>query len=67
MLSRCMLHTGRQLFSLQCEGLEVPENYTLLGETFQKAGYCVRQSLPDPCQKKVVHLIILLVKVSLDV
>ncbi len=39
MPSRCMLHTGRQLFGLQGEGQEVPEDHALMGETFLQAGY----------------------------
>ncbi|WZL81201.1 sulfatase-like hydrolase/transferase [Vallitaleaceae bacterium 9-2] len=39
MPSRAMLNTGRQLFSLQGEGQETPNNHALLGETLQKAGY----------------------------
>lgn len=39
MPSRAMLNTGRQLFSLQGEGQEIPENHALLGETLQGAGY----------------------------
>jgi arylsulfatase A-like enzyme len=39
MPSRAMLHTGRTLFHLEKDGSTIPENHTLLGETFQKAGY----------------------------
>ncbi len=34
-----MLNTGRQLFSLQDEGQEIPEEHALLGETLREAGY----------------------------
>lgn len=39
MPSRAMLHTGRNLFELHDHGASIPEHHTLLGETFQQAGY----------------------------
>jgi arylsulfatase A-like enzyme len=39
MPSRAMLHTGRELFSLQGAGESIPQDHTLLGETLRDAGY----------------------------
>ncbi len=39
MPSRAMLHTGRNLFSIQDEGQEVPHNHALMGEVLQLNGY----------------------------
>lgn len=39
MPSRAMLHTGRMLFHLKDDGLTIPRNHALMGETFRKAGY----------------------------
>lgn len=37
--SRAMLHTGRSLFSLDNEGIEIPDCHTLLGEHLRANGY----------------------------
>ncbi|WP_298537527.1 sulfatase-like hydrolase/transferase [uncultured Algibacter sp.] len=37
--SRAMLHTGRQLFSLNGQGHSIPKSHTTIGETFKGAGY----------------------------
>ena len=37
--SRAMLHTGRNLFTLDGIGHEVPESHTMMGEAFMDAGY----------------------------
>ncbi|UXP32045.1 sulfatase-like hydrolase/transferase [Reichenbachiella agarivorans] len=37
--SRAMLLTGRQLFTLQGQGHEIPESHTTMGQTFGEAGY----------------------------
>ncbi len=39
MPSRAMLHTGRTLFSLGNEGQTISDDFTLMGEVFQKNGY----------------------------
>lgn len=39
MPSRAMIHTGRQLFSLEKEGQEIPPEHSLLGQWLQEAGY----------------------------
>lgn len=39
MPSRAMLHTGRQLFSIQGEGQEINPCHALMGETFINEGY----------------------------
>lgn len=39
MPSRAMLHTGRNLFSLQNEGQCIPLSHITIGETLQQAGY----------------------------
>jgi len=40
MPSRAMLHTGRSLFHIQEAGQTIPSEHTMMGEAFQKAGYC---------------------------
>ncbi|SHK67771.1 Arylsulfatase A [Reichenbachiella agariperforans] len=37
--SRAMLLTGRQLFTLQGQGHQIPESHTTMGQTFGAAGY----------------------------
>ncbi len=39
MPSRAMLHTGKTLFRLKDDGMTIPTDHVLLGETLQKAGY----------------------------
>lgn len=39
MPSRAMLNTGRQLFSLEGEGQQIPDGHALLGETLRNSGY----------------------------
>ena len=39
MPSRAMLMTGRYLFSIKGEGQTIPQEHTLMGETFRGAGY----------------------------
>ncbi len=39
MPSRAMLHTGRSLFHLEGVGETIPSGHTMMGETFQEAGY----------------------------
>jgi arylsulfatase A-like enzyme len=39
MPSRAMVHTGRNLFSLEEDGERIPENHSCLGEVLQKEGY----------------------------
>ena len=40
MPSRAMLHSGRNLFSLENEGQCIPDTHTTLGEALKSAGYC---------------------------
>lgn len=37
--SRAMLHSGRQLFTLEGQGRNIPSKDTTMGETFKNAGY----------------------------
>jgi arylsulfatase A-like enzyme len=39
MPSRAMLMTGRNLFSIDREGQSIPQEHTMMGETFRNAGY----------------------------
>lgn len=39
MPSRAMMHTGHTLFHLEKDGGVIPDDHTLLGEAFRKAGY----------------------------
>ncbi len=39
MPSRAMLHTSKNPFHLHTNGLDIPDDHTLLGEVFQKEGY----------------------------
>ena len=39
MPSRAMLHTGRTLYHIECEGQEIPSSHVTLGECLQGAGY----------------------------
>lgn len=39
MPSRAMLHSGRNLFQIEADGRNIPQEHTTLGEALRKAGY----------------------------